>query len=68
MTAQALSHHGGQTISHRPTVDLLVERAARNMLAWSERRAQKSQLSHERMDLLLDNERAAAPGGSSLAR
>jgi hypothetical protein len=60
-----MSHH---SIAHRPAVDILVERAARGMLAWSERRANKNQVSHERMDLLRANECIAAHGGSDVAR
>lgn len=62
-----LTSHGA-TIAHRPAVDILVERAARRMLAWSDRRADKHQVSHERMDLLRANQCAAAHGGSDVAR
>jgi hypothetical protein len=61
----AMSSH---TIAHRPAVDILVERAARGMLAWSDRRANKNQLSHERMHLLRANLCAATHGGSDVAR
>ena len=54
--------------AHRPAVDILVERAARSMLAWSDRRANKNQFSHERMHLLRANVCAAARGGSDVAR
>jgi endonuclease III len=60
-----MSHH---TSAHRPAVDVLVERAARSMLAWSDRRANKNQISHERMDLIRANECVAVHGGSSVAR
>jgi len=60
-----MSHH---TSTHRPAVDILVERAARSMLAWSDRRAGKNQVSHERMELLRANECAAVRGGSDVAR
>ena len=68
MTAQAFSHHSNSTIAHRSVVDILVERAARSMLAWSDRRAKKNQLGAERVSLLLDNQRQTTRGGSSLGR
>ena len=68
MTASALSHQSNTTIAHRPVGDVLVEKIALRLLAWSERRVQKNQLTHERMALILDNQRAAHHGGSSLVR
>jgi hypothetical protein len=64
----ALSASCSAAIAHRPAVDILVERAARSMLAWSDRRANQNQISHERMDLLRANECLAARGGSDVAR
>lgn len=71
MTTHVLSNHSSSTLrpssqAHRPAVDLLVERAAKSMLAWSDRRAEKNLVSHERMALLRAN--AAEIGGSSVAR
>ena len=68
MTAQAFSHQSSSTIAHRPTSDVLVEKVALRLLAWSERRATKNQLTHERMARLIEIERSAHLGGSSLGR
>jgi hypothetical protein len=72
MTAGAFSHQSITTIVHRPTSDVLVEKLALRLLAWSDRRAVKraarNVLTHERMALLLENQRSAHLGGSSLGR
>jgi hypothetical protein len=69
MTASAFSTTSNtSTIARRPTFDLLVERLAKNLLAWSDRRAKKNQLTHERMALILENQRGAHRGGSGLGR
>jgi hypothetical protein len=65
---KAFSHHSRSASAHRPAVDLLVERAAKSMLAWSDRRAAKNQLGTDRVALLLENQREATRGGSSLGR
>ena len=58
---------GYSTTIHRPAVDVAVERVALGLLRWSRRHAVQVQPSHERMALLLENERAIT-GGSSLGR
>ena len=68
MTAQAYSRHPGTTVAARPAADILIEKVALKLLAWSDSRAKKSQLTHERMALILENQRAANRGGSSLGR
>ncbi len=72
MTAGTFSHQSNSTIAHRPTSDVLVEKVALRLLAWSDRRAAKraerNVLTHERMALLLENQRSATRGGSSLGR
>jgi hypothetical protein len=68
MTAHALSHQSNSTIAHRPAADVLVEKVALRLLAWSERRVQKDQFTHERMALVLENQRSAHRGGSSIGR
>ena len=68
MTAQAFSHQSNSTIAHRPTSDVLIEKVALRLLAWSDRRVVKNQLTHERMALLRENQRTATRGGSSLGR
>ena len=72
MTAQAqvssLARHSGTTVAARPAADILIEKIALKLLAWSESRAKKNQLTHERMALMLENQRAANRGGSSLGR
>jgi hypothetical protein len=68
MTAGAFSHQSNTTIARRPASDVLVEKVALRLLAWSDRRAVKNQLSHERMALLIENQRSSSRGGSSLGR
>lgn len=68
MSVQSLSHHSGSTLAPRPVFDVLVERAARKMLAWANRRASKTVVSHERMSLLIANERTRSSGGSAIGR
>jgi hypothetical protein len=69
MTASTFGTTSNTTaIARRPAVDVAVERIARSLLAWSDRRAKKHQLSHERMALMLENQRSAHRGGSSLGR
>jgi hypothetical protein len=65
---QSLSRQASGIATHRPAVDLLVERAARSMLAWSERRARTSVIGADRIALLVENQREAARGGSSIGR
>ncbi len=68
MTTQMISHQSHSTIARRPAIDIVIERVARGLLAWSDRRAQKSLFSHARMELLRANESGAPHGGSSIAR
>lgn len=68
MTAHAVSNQCNSTIAQRPLVEVLVERAARRMLAWSDRRANSNRISHERMQLLRANQGLATHGGSAVAR
>ena len=74
MTAQAqipsqlLARHPGTTVAARPAADILIEKVALKLLAWSESRVKKNQLTHERMSLMLENQRAANRGGSPLGR
>jgi hypothetical protein len=58
----------GTTNVRRPALDMMVERVARGLLAWSERRVARLQISHERMALLRANERTASSGGSTFVR
>jgi hypothetical protein len=64
----ALSRHAHSGAAHRPTFDILVERVARSMLAWSNRRATQNQVGADRVALLLENQRESTRGGSSLGR
>jgi hypothetical protein len=67
MTGSAFaSHSSTTTLAHRPLLDVLVERLARRLLAWSDRRVVKHQLTHERVALLIALERGAHRGGSSI--
>jgi hypothetical protein len=73
MTAQALSHSSGTTglgttIGARPASDILIERVALSMLAWSDRRAKKNQFTSDRVARLREVERSAHLGGSPLGR
>jgi hypothetical protein len=81
MTAQAFSHPSNTTIVRNGVAtnaigvrasDVLIQAVALRLLAWSERRAAKravkNQLTHERMALILENQRSATRGGSSLGR
>jgi hypothetical protein len=65
---QSLSRQASRVATHRPAVDILVERAARSMLAWSERRARTSMVGADRIALLVENQRAAERGGSAIGR
>lgn len=56
------------TIAHRPVIDILIERLTKKLIAWSERRAKKNQLTHHRMALIHENEPNATRGGSPIAR
>jgi hypothetical protein len=60
------SHRAASIIAARPASDILIEKVALSLLAWSDRRAQKSRITHERMTLLLENQRIANRNGSSL--
>jgi hypothetical protein len=70
MTVHAFSNQSHTTTAHRPVSDVLVEKVALRMLAWSDRRATKravkNPLTHERMALILENERNTHHDGSSL--
>jgi hypothetical protein len=68
ISSQTLARHSGTTVAARPAADILIEKVALRLLAWSEGRAKKNQLTHERMALMLENQRAANRGGSSLGR
>ena len=69
MTASTFGTTSNTTaIARRPVVDAAALRIAGGLLAWSDRRAQKNQLSHERVALMLENQRSAYHGGSGLCR
>ena len=67
MSTTTISQHSCTTVTRRPAVDVLAEKLARRLLAWSDRRqemrreevrgTQSSQPSHERMALIRENER-----------
>jgi hypothetical protein len=60
--------YDNSTAARRPAVDVAVERLAKSLLAWSARRAKKNELTHERMMLIIANERTAPHGGSQIGR
>jgi hypothetical protein len=70
MSASVFNAQSDTTAAHarRSGVDVLIERAARSLLAWSDRRAAKNRISHERMALILENQRNSTRGGSSGGR
>jgi hypothetical protein len=73
VTAQAISRHSGTsgsgtTSSARPASDILIERLALSMLAWSDRRTQKNKLTLERIARLREVAQSAHLGGSPLGR
>jgi hypothetical protein len=57
MSTTTISQHSCTAVTRRPAVDILVERLARRLLAWTTRRQQIAQPSHERMALIRGNER-----------
>jgi hypothetical protein len=66
LSTTTISQQSCTTAMHRPTVDLVAEKLARRLLAWTTRRQQSSRLTHERMALIRDNERAKQLAGSTL--
>ncbi|HEX3680263.1 MAG TPA: hypothetical protein VHU90_11120 [Galbitalea sp.] len=68
LSSRAQARHSGTTVAARPAADILIEKVALKLLAWSESRAKRNQLTHERMALVLENQRTANRGGSSLGR
>jgi hypothetical protein len=67
MSTTTISQHSCTTVARRPAVDVLAQKLARRLLAWSDRRQemrseevrgqQSAQPSHERMALIRENER-----------
>jgi hypothetical protein len=71
MSTTTISQQSCTTVTRRPAVDVLAEKLARRLLAWSDRRQemrsqedrgkrsarQSVQPSHERMALIRENER-----------
>jgi hypothetical protein len=62
MSTTTISQHSCTTVTRRPAVDVLAEKLARRLLAWSDHRQQVrsqsgAQPSHERMVLIRENER-----------
>jgi len=71
MSATTISHRSNTTAVHRPALDILVEKLARRLLAWSEARADReaiAQPDHDRIALILQNDALLFRGGSPLGR
>lgn len=73
MSTTAISNTQCAGMVRRPTVDVLAEKVARSLLAWTNRRAQIARPSNDRVALIRANEklRTSALGGagrSPLAR
>ncbi|MEJ1230129.1 MAG: hypothetical protein WDM88_05120 [Galbitalea sp.] len=68
MSISSISSRSRVTPVRRPMIDVAVERLARRLLRWSERRAALTQPPHERMTLIVHNERTRPAGGSTVGR
>ncbi|HEX4442362.1 MAG TPA: hypothetical protein VHZ81_02210 [Galbitalea sp.] len=66
MSATTVFQRSCTTTIHRPTVDVVAEKLARRLLAWTTRRQQSARITHERMALIRDNERVKLWAGSAL--
>ena len=66
LSTTTISQQSCPTAMHRPAVDVVAEKLARRLLAWTTRRQQSLRLTHERMALIRENERMQLPAGSSL--
>jgi hypothetical protein len=65
------THRSIPSLSRRPVLDIMVENLARRLLAWSEHHqehAVSTQLTHERMVLIRENERLRQWAGSPYGR
>lgn len=73
MSTTTISHSDCAGMVRRPAVDVLAEKVARSLLAWTNRRQQVARPSHDRVALLRANEQLrlkalAASGHSPLPR
>jgi hypothetical protein len=57
MSTTSISSQACGARPHRPAIDVVAERMAKGLLNWTNRRAERTAPSHERMALLIDNEK-----------
>jgi hypothetical protein len=73
MSTTTISQQSCHAVARRPAVDIVAEKLARRLLAWTTRRQQNAQPTHERMALIRENERLrngalATSAGSPVGR
>jgi hypothetical protein len=69
MSTTTISQQSCTTVFRRTAAEILAEKLARRLLAWSTRRQQRAaQPSHEHMALIRANVRHEVAGGSSFGR
>jgi hypothetical protein len=59
MSTTSISSQACGVQPHRPAIDVVAERMAKSLLNWTNRRAERTTPSSERMALLIDNEKHA---------
>ena len=64
MSTTTIHHRSRVTVTRRPAVDVMAEKLARHLLAWTTRRQTHSQPNHERMALIRENEQFRVWAGS----
>jgi hypothetical protein len=65
MSTTSISSQECGAQAHRPVVDVVAERMAQSLLSWTNSRAERSELSHERVALIRANTTHTATGGGS---
>ena len=59
MSTTSISSQACGAQTHRPAIDVVAEKMAKGLLNWTNRRAERTAPSHERMALLIDNQKQA---------
>jgi hypothetical protein len=57
MSTTSISGQACGAQPHRPAIDVVAEKMAKSLLNWTNRRAERTMPSHERVALLIDNEK-----------
>ena len=65
MSTTSVSSQACGAQAHRPVIDVVAEKMAQSLLTWTNRRAERSELSHERAALIRANATHTATGGGS---